>query len=350
MKNVLNFKWLVLLMTLAVFAINDAKADVNDVSISMTISNDSVTTNSLTEPKALGCHALFEEKVKEYTFEFAVLASTLAAILTLLLFFGILRPKIKIFPQIALSKADNDTVFVQILFTNKGVFPCNDLRIFIKGKVKDRNGDFTLKPLNKVPFSVLTLKGKWYNSGQSDYCLVLNIKKDAIPSMLSVSVMSQHAVSSIVTSVESVFGPNDYINGKFIQGLLIPEGCNYKETIMRENSQTLRCILLGFAIIYILGIAWLFATLLSLNIKLLIAIGVFVLATITIIIWQLIVQTKANSVNNSKNIHISSNTHVIEIHNHMETSTPSAPHEAEEVPYEEVVEKGEEKDTPKHLK
>ena len=69
---------------------------------------------------------------------------------------------------------------------------------------------------------------------------------------------------------------------------------------------------------------------------------------ISIIIWQLIVQTKANSVNNSNNIHISSNTQVIEIHHHAEQPKPSASEGVEEVPFEEVTD--EDKNTKKPLK
>lgn len=347
--NLSNFRWIVLPLILLTFAVGNVRADGNDLSITAPIAADSVVVAPDTVQSTISWSDKFDEMLDNHHFIFGVIASSLAAIITLLLFFCVLRPKVKIYPRVAVLQKGNGVVSFQILFSNKWLCSCNDLRISLFNIIEDKNGDGTKIPLNNIPFNVLTLKGGLLDKHNSDFCLTLtNKNSDELPNKLAVSVISQHAVSGIVTGEENIFGSNDYVKGKFVKGILIPEGSNYKETIMRENAKTLKCVLWILATIYVLGIVWLFATSLTLCIKLLLTIGVFVSVAISIIIWQLIVQTKANSVNNSKNIHISSNTQVIEIHHHAEQPKPSASEGVEEVPFEEVTD--DDKNTKKPLK
>lgn len=346
MKNVLNLRWLVFPLMLMILAAGNVRADVSDVAITASTSADSIVEVQ----EASSWHAQFNQIVDDYSFEFSILASMAAAIFALMLFFRVLRPKVEIYPKIAVCRKRGDSIEFQILLKNKSFSSCNDIRIFLSHKVVDKNGDSTIKNLNNSPIYVLSLRGKCHDIDSSSYCLTCQAPKDFSFNTFRVSTLGQHAVSSIVSGEDHTFSSNDCEEGEFIQGVLVKKGCSYKEMVLRENSRNLKWVSYIFSLfLVVIGIILYFITA-AVVYKLFAFVGCALLLIGGCTIWQLHIQSKANSIEAKQSITVA-RMQVLEIHEHKhEESGNHAPSNgnAEEVPFVEATD--EDKNTKKPLK
>lgn len=267
-------------------------------------------------------------------FGISVLSSMVAAIITLFLFFRLFRPRVIIAPTIAYFKEKNKEQKFQILIRNRGIFEINDVKICMEGTFDLPNGDIESFSIIEDPIHILSLKGIFHDSNLNEACYTFSMpSKDArMPKKLTLKVLSQHSVSSIVAGKRFEFTQINYKKGSYEKGLFIPEGLNYKNVLFRNGIFNLKRSSFVLVVLLLFESIALFASqIFSNGVNMLIIIGSFFMILLILILWLLLVYAKGNAYNKG---YITHNLKIIMASFKNNQSTSSS--DAEEVPYEEI--------------
>lgn len=368
MKNVLNLKWIVLLLLMS-FAVSNVKADVDDLSKPASFLADSIMTAQDSVQEASSWHTQFNQIVDDYRFEFSILASIAAAIFALVLFFSFLRPRLKILPIVAYHDVeDKKTGLVikkcRIAIKNNGLSPCNDIRVEISKHLLSEYDVETRDQIEQMQY--LSIAGRL----RSDNLSTINVDFDIAPTILVnkkekkeqvlyprriiVEVLAQNAVSGIISPARLIFSENDFQVGKYINTTFVEDGNTFKQAIMKPNMKKLKkvCIIL-FVLWLTLTIGMVVLPLSILN-QLILSLLLFISFILGVVIWQLKVSTKADAYT-TESVKSLIKATIIEFHQHRHNHIDSADREeykeirpTEDIPFEEV--KDEDKNTKKPLK
>lgn len=233
-------------------------------------------------------------------FGLSVVASLVAAVIALILFFKFLRPRVIVVPIVAIIKEKNKPLQFQILLKNKGIFEVNDIRIHLEGVFDLINGDIQTKSLIKEPVQILTLKGIFNNSNLNEECYTFSLPSltEKMPSQIIVSLLSQHSLSSVVVGKKYILGVDKYKKGKFAKGLFIPKGLTYKQELFRLSLNKIKWVVLSLFIVLLLEIFILFVLqLVTTEISLIIIIGSILIILLLLILWQQYIYAKGNAYN-----------------------------------------------------
>lgn len=330
LKFLLNIRWIVVLI--AINHICNANADVNDLSIQTNNPKDIVivTTDSIQSISTF--HATFENAVREYSFFFAVIASGLAAIIVLFLFFLLFRPRLEVMPIVAFQdgKDEKENVPVQecmIVIKNKCLIHCNDIRVEISKHFLSKYDEETREIISHPKF--LTISSRLRSEKVSTISIPFTIKpiKDGeghllMPKRIIVEILAQHALSGIISPTRKIFTLNDFMAGKYINSTFVKQGDTYQQAIIKENIKKIKCVILLLSIIWwIVTIAMIFSSS-SVFVKVLIPLFCLILFMILVVLWQLNIITKSQMYSNNI-AHIIKNT-IIELHQHKHVNKDAA--------------------------
>ena len=265
-------------------------------------------------------------------FGIAVGASLMAAIIALVLFFSFLRPRLKILPIVAYHDVkDEKTGLVikkcRIAIKNNGLSPCNDIRVEISKHLLSAYDVETRDQIEQMQY--LSVAGRLSSNNLS----TINVDFDIIPTILInkkeekeqvlyprriiVEVLAQNAVSGIISPARVIFSENNFKVGKYVNTTFIEQGDTYKQAVMKSNFQTLKKAGIILGIIWAIASICILLPIISLSILKKIGLISLVLALLLlfIIVWQIIVYTKAEAYNINNIAHIVKNT-TIELHQH----------------------------------
>lgn len=255
------------------------------ISVYDTTTNGSIATNSETE----------EEGVFPSSFLWGVLASAFVAVAALFVFFLVLRPHIRISPQIAYSgDMHKENLRCEVALINTGMFSCNDIRVKISQIGTNSNG--SEKDLDIISKTYLSMKGVFHNENDSTIPCRFQLPNSGIPGLLKVSVLAKHSVSGVEYAYKKVFKVNDFAEGAFEKGKFIKRGNTYKQSVMRENLQILKLFIPICLLVLILIIA-LCSIFLSWSLETLIICFTWGLLLLIsgLAIWQLYIHAKTDA-------------------------------------------------------
>lgn len=265
-------------------------------------------------------------------FGIAVGASLMAAIIALALFFSFLRPRLKILPIVAYHDVkDEKTGLVikkcRIAIKNNGLSPCNDIQVEISKHLLSAYDVETRDQIEQMQY--LSVAGRLGSDNLSTINVDFNIKpfilvnkkekKEHVlyPRRIIVEVLAQNAVSGIISPARFIFSENNFQVGEYVNTTFIEQGDTYKQAIMKSNYRTLKKTSIILAIVWAVVSVCIFLPILSLSILKKIGLVSLILALLLlcIIVWQIIVYTKAEAYNINNIAHIVKNT-IIELHQH----------------------------------
>ena len=298
--NLSNFKWIVLPLMLLTFAVSNVKADVNDLSISTVVAADSVVVAPDSVQSAISWSDKFDQVLDNHRFLFGIIASGIAAILVLFVFFAWLRPRFEIMPIVAKmlvldKKTEKLKIRCQIAIRNKSFFPCNDLRIEIKHVGKNKSDEEGTKPIDDK-HHIQTIKGRLRNENVSVQLIEFDLPDKGIPTPMRVSILSQLSVSGIVMGIDHTFTALNFEDGHYEHGLFVPAGNTYKQSLMRMNRGRLKWINWITPIVFALFASALYIfTNISFTLFLIILCCSILVVALIIILWQLYIYTKADA-------------------------------------------------------
>lgn len=282
-------------------------------------------------------------------FGISVGASLTAAIMALLLFFGVLRPRIKISSTLACHEPakkykEKYIKECEILVQNKSLFSCNDLRAEISIDLLSEDDDETTYIISEQNF--LALGSRLGDENNSDAILEFGIPliKDAdgvnlMPRNIKIELLAQHALSGIVLPKRKTFTISDFKEGRFIKSLFVNKGDAYDHILMKKNAKVLKHTLFTLAGIWLIisGVLFKWAPVSHKGAGVIIAILFFAML-LSVIVWQFMIHTKAKAYSKNNISHI--NATIIrfsqqQIINKAEKDNEQSKN-AEEIPYEEV--------------
>ena len=256
----------------------------------------------------------------------------MAAIIALALFFSFLRPRLKILPIVAYHDVkDEKTGLVikkcRIAIKNNGLSPCNDIQVEISKHLLSAYDVETRDQIEQMQY--LSVAGRLGSDNLSTINVDFNIKpfilvnkkekKEHVlyPRRIIVEVLAQNAVSGIISPARFIFSENNFQVGEYVNTTFIEQGDTYKQAIMKSNYRTLKKTSIILAIVWAVVSVCIFLPILSLSILKKIGLVSLILALLLlcIIVWQIIVYTKAEAYNINNIAHIVKNT-IIELHQH----------------------------------
>lgn len=290
-----------------------------------------------------------EEYIQENSLWSGILVSVISAIVTLFLFFTLLRPRLKIQPILAFKDLEDENSYkmtrkCEMLIQNKNLFACNDVRIEISIHLLSKFEDEERKTISEQHF--LTIAGRLRNENASSLLVEFDIEsidhngKILFPKRILIEILSQHSLSGVIVPTQKIFTTNDMHEGEYIKSVFIEKGKTYKQAIMKANMCILKYTLIASILVWIVVSILMFIFLpFSWILKVCLMLIVLILITLVIIIWQLRVYTKANAFNNRNIKHIIKNT-IVEFHQHKylkeDISESAEPITIEDVPYEDT--------------
>ena len=353
MKNVLNFKWFTLPLILIIFTVGSANADVDYLSNSAYVSADSIAiTHASAAQNDLSWSEKFEQVVDNHRFLFSILASGIAAIIVLFLFFISLRPKLEIMPIVAYhDDKDKDNLPIQrcqIAIKNNRLFHCNDVRVEISKHLLSKYDVETREQIDEMHF--LSIAGCLSGDNLSTINVSFNIEPIKVvdhktkkvhvfmPRRIIVEVLAQNALSGIVSPTRKIFNTGNFQVGNYVNTTFVEEGKTFKQAIMKPNLERLKNASRTLGILWLLMVIILFC--LSLPVKVIVysSMLLLILFGLCLLLWQMRVYTKAEAYSANSIAHIIKNT-IFEFHQHKQEKQPDG-HDAivatEDVDFEEV--------------
>ena len=369
--NLSNYKWIVLPLMLLTFAVGNVRADGSDLSITAPIAADSVVVAPDSMQSTISWSDKFDEVLNNHRFLFGIIASGIAAILVLFVFFAWLRPRLKIMPIVAYHEEKDEKTKLpvrncQIAIKNKRLFHCNDVRVEVS---EYQLSKYDVEIRNQIEeMQYLSIAGCLNSDNLSTINFSFNVKpKVAIkeskkekevhliwPQKIIVEVLAQDALSSIVSPARRIFNITDFQVGTYINTTFGEDGNTFKQAIMKPNMKKLKkvCIIL-FVLWLTLTIGMVVLPLSILN-QLILSLLLFISFILGVVIWQLKVSTKADAYT-TESVKSLIKATIIEFHQHRHNHIDSADREeykeirpTEDIPFEEV--KDEDKNTKKPLK
>ena len=367
--NLSNFKWIVLPLMLLTFAVSNVKADVNDLSISTVVAADSVVVAPDSVQSAISWSDKFDQVLDNHRFLFGIIASGIAAILVLFVFFAWLRPRLKIMPIVAYHEEKDEKTKLpvrncQIAIKNKRLFHCNDVRVEVS---EYKLSKYDVEIRNQIEeMQYLSIAGYLNSDNLSTINFSFNVRpKVAIkeskkgkevhliwPQKIIVEVLAQDALSSIVSPARRIFNITDFQVGTYINTTFVEDGNTFKQAIMKPNMKKLKkvCIIL-FVLWLTLSIGIIILPLSIIN-QLILSLLLFISFILGVMIWQLKVSTKADAYT-TESVKSLIKATIIEFHQHRHNHVDDTDEDnkeirpTEEVPYVEV--KEDDENSKKHL-
>lgn len=264
----------------------------------------------------------------------AVGTSMTAAIVTLLLFFGILRPRLKIMPKISYqdekNKKGKPIKICQIAIKNKGIIHCNDIRVEISKHILSEYNEEIRVPLEKMQY--LSIAGRLADENKSSINVEFVIEPDVkyqkegnaelyFPRRVIVEVLAQNALSGIIAPTCEIFNTDNFSVGKYVNTTFVGQGDTYKQAMMKPNFNRLKKVCTWVGILWSAITACLYLAQFSPSFPLsvvettYISLLSFIFGALAIVIWQIINYTKAEAYNINNLAHIVKNT-IVELHAH----------------------------------
>ena len=344
-------KWYaVVLFMLTIFA-NNAWGEANDSIASLKQVTDNVISSTVTSAvTSIPWNTLF----------LSAFASIIAAIVALFLFFGLLRPRLKVCPLIAYQEVTDEKSKevkrrCEILVRNKSLFACNDIRAEVSMHHLSDSGDEIRLIIDEPKY--LTIAGRLHNENDSNILISFDIvpkrKEDGsmlFPKRVLLEILAQHSLSGIIMPTKKLFTTNDFSEGNYIKSELVEKGKTYKQAVMKSNLKQLKYFSLVIMLLLIIVAVGLFLFTSITPFKLIGVLGMIVLFILCgLTLWQVIVYTRAETFTRNNILHMIRAT-IIELHQHKHLSSeqdkPATPN-AMDVPFEEVTD---DKNSKKHLK
>lgn len=232
MKNVLDFKWLVLPMMLTILVVGHINADVINSADSIVAQTDSVSavanitdTNSATTDKT-------------YSLLFGVLGSAIAAIVLLIMYYLILRPRFEVMPIVAYEKdgkKENKTQSYYIVLKNRSLFPVCNIQIELSlGRVR-LNDDHESNVFSEQ--TCMYMAGRWRDENKRDLQIKFDMPKRFLPKELNISIIGKHALSGNSMPTEHIFRIDDFVEGHYEKGIFVKKGLDYTQALLRVQSK-----------------------------------------------------------------------------------------------------------------
>ena len=339
-KNKSNMKKILSIFIFVLCTICNVMANTNDVPLPLVHTKDSVNVEIVNNTG---------ENIQENPLWSGILSSMIATIATLLLFFTLLRPRLKIQPILAFHDVmDKETGKVkkqcEVLICNKNIFACNDIRVEISIRSFSKFEDEGRLQISQEKF--LTIAGCLHDNNASSLLVPFEIEsidhngKILFPKCVLIELLAQHSLSGVILPTQKVFTLNEMQEGQYIKSTFIERGKTYKQAIMKSNICALKrtfiasifaWIVISILILKFLPVSWM--------LKVFSMLIVLILMILGIIIWQLRVYTNANAFNHYDIMHVIKNT-IIRFHQykHKQENMPESedPIAIEDVTYDET--------------
>lgn len=287
-----------------------------------------------------------------WSFVKSIMASVIAAIIAMVLFFSLLRPKIQVAPIVAIegSSQKNHRLICGIAVKNRSFFACNDLRIKVCKLMSDENDNESITKI--IDENFLSIGGRLRNENESVHSIQFGLEPERIPKQILVSVIAQHSLSGIIKGKYIYKNGNDFKFGHYEKGVFVPRGNNYLQVQMRRNVKYLKRV-------FVIAVM-LFALLLLVSLYMpqmrsfcspwKICMTYILICILAIGLWQLFVFSKSQAYNTEKkNIQLNNLNFMVvnNRNNDSQTQLGRTIVEAEDVKPEDEPEKIATTDTPK---
>lgn len=164
-------------------------------------------------------------------------ASGISAIILLIVYYFVLRPRVEIMPIVAYEentkKEDGKVQTYYIVLKNKSVFPICNIQIEISVGRVHLNEDHVSNVFDEQ--TCMYLAGRWHDENKKELQVSFNLPQRGLPRELTIAVIGRHALSGNTIPIEHTFKIDDFVEGHYEKGVFVKKGLDYTQALLRAQ-------------------------------------------------------------------------------------------------------------------